>query len=324
MTDPLALIEMLADGQVHSGSELAEKVGVSRTAVWKQIARLEAFGVDIETIPRVGYRLPSALELLDESFIRSVLISKGLVPDTLNIYQSIPSTNATLLSSHPSESLQIAVAEHQTAGRGRRGRAWVSPYGKNLYFSIRKDIASGLSAYEGLSLAVGVVVVECLKHLGATGLSLKWPNDILLDGKKLGGILIEVAGDPSGQCHIVVGVGINLATSSLMTEKIDQPWNTLNNSSTKFSRNQLLGNLLVDLSWLLNQFESQGFAFYRDRWQNLNAYTNQEVVAVAGNQQIKGTVTGIDTQGALILETAEGRKYLHGGEISLRVFNCDS
>jgi BirA family biotin operon repressor/biotin-[acetyl-CoA-carboxylase] ligase len=188
-----------------------------------------------------------------------------------------------------------------------------------VYLSAVWEFTGGAAALEGLSLAVGVVVVEALAQLGVGSVQLKWPNDVLSDGHKLAGILIEMVGDASGLCQVVVGIGINVAIPPAIGNEIDQPWIDVNTiAGKKISRNALVSHLLNRLLPMLARFESDGFPAYWQRWSELDAFQGQQVVVRLGLDTVTGIAAGVDTTGSLLLDTALGRRHFNGGEVSLR------
>lgn len=317
---PLALLELLGDGKNHSGQELASLLNVSRTAIWKQLAKLESLGLELLSQSGKGYRLVGGLELLDKDRINSLLqktASKAI--SDLTLLKIVDSTNSYLMAKAPADGISVCFSEFQTAGRGRRGRQWVSPFASNIYLSLRMSINSGLGAVEGLSLAVGVAVVRALAELGVVGLQLKWPNDVLWSGKKLGGILIEVVGDPSGVCHLVVGLGLNLRSEKSMTNSIDQPWAALDVIlPASPGRNGVAACLLNHIVPLLSEYEERGFASCQQEWESLNAHADLQVNLYMGSVKTTGIMRGVSASGALLLETHNGIEVFHGGEVSLR------
>ena len=320
---PMALLSLLSDGKVHSGQELADFAGVSRTAIWKQLSKLEVFGVELESRPGKGYCLKGGLDLLNLQDILSALSPEALNTNLrLAVENVIDSTNAYLLRQPPQEGLTACLAECQTAGRGRRGRVWISPFARNIYLSLRMTVESGVGALEGLSLAVGVMVARALQAMRIGDIQLKWPNDILLQGRKLGGILIEITGDPSGVCHLVVGLGLNLFSDKSMQESIDQPWAALDQVVTeRIDRNRLVANLLNEIAPRLTNYGLHGFEPFHREWENLNAHVEQMVSLSSGTNLTIGKMVGVTGSGALILDTETGRQTFHGGEISLRLAN---
>jgi len=317
---PIELLQLLGDGQTHSGQELAGVLNVSRTAIWKQLSKLEALGLELLSQPGRGYCLVGGLDLLDMDTISAHLSPAAVQNLTgLELLRVVDSTNAFLMRQEPRSGISACLAEFQTAGRGRRGRKWVSPFASNIYLSLKLSTSSGLGAFEGISLAIGVAVVHALSELSISDAQLKWPNDILYMGKKLGGILIEVVGDPSGVCHLVVGLGLNLKAEKSMRDTIDQPWAALDSIlSNPPSRNQLAGLLLKHMVPLLATYEAQGFAAYKVEWERLNAHANQTVDLYMGSNLTSGIMRGVNSAGALLLETDEGISLFHGGEVSLR------
>ncbi|RYZ81468.1 MAG: biotin--[acetyl-CoA-carboxylase] ligase [Moraxellaceae bacterium] len=255
-------------------------------------------------------------ESITLSLSSSVLAHIALL-ETLTI---IDSTNAYLLRQDMNEKISVCLAECQTAGRGRRGRTWVSPFAKNIYLSLKITVESGLGALEGLSLAVGVAAARALNNLGVKDIQLKWPNDVLWCGRKLGGVLIDVVGDPAGRCQVVVGIGLNLHADKTMMSSIDQSWVSLADIVVKApSRNLAVAELLNEVVELLANYEQSGFAGYRAPWELLNAHANQLVNIHVGSALVVGRVKGVNSSGALVLATDNGEQVFHGGEVSLRV-----
>ncbi|GAB3288491.1 bifunctional biotin--[acetyl-CoA-carboxylase] ligase/biotin operon repressor BirA [Parahaliea aestuarii] len=317
------ILPMLADGEFHSGQALAEALGVSRTAVWKQLNRLEELGLELESVRGLGYRIPGGLELLDDAVIRSALsVPAQSLLGELRLQDSLDSTNAEALRRIEAGAARglVCSAEQQTAGRGRRGRAWVSPYARNIYLSVTWEFSQGAAALEGLSLAVGVAAARALEKLGVPAVQLKWPNDLLANRAKLGGILLEMAGDVAGACQVVVGVGLNVRMPDIAASAIDQAWTdiaTLCGDSPP-GRNALLSALLNELLPLLAEFEGTGFAAWREAWMQRDAYADTPVVVRSADRQVAGVARGVDERGALQLETTVGVQSLFGGELSLR------
>lgn len=313
------LLSTLSDGQFHSGDVLGDQFGVSRTAIWKQLKKVEDLGIPLESVKGKGYRIPGGLDLIDSAAIRESLLPQvsELVSD-LDVRDVVDSTNVIALNKAMSGACgYICTAEQQTAGKGRRGKAWASPYASNLYMSVVWEFVEGAAALEGLSLAVGVAVVEALNRAGVNDVRLKWPNDILCNGRKLAGILLEVAGDVAGPCRVVVGIGLNVNMPS--AADIDQPWidvKEINRAAA--NRNLLLALIINELMPLLSDFEQQGFSSYRDRWLALDAYAGREVAMLLGDESIIGTAVGVDKSGAVLVETSSGIRKFSGGEVSLR------
>ncbi|EED30758.1 biotin-(acetyl-CoA-carboxylase) ligase [gamma proteobacterium NOR5-3] len=312
----------LADGAFHSGEVLAEQNGVSRTAIWKQVGSLEKLGLQIKRVRGQGYQIEGGLDLLSEPVIRASLAADAAALLTqMDIHQCIDSTNAQLRRQGPAVvGASVCLAESQSAGRGRRGKSWLSPFASSIYLSVGWRFQGGAEVLEGLSLAVGVMVCDALKDLGVRQLSLKWPNDVYLDGRKLAGILVEMNGDFSGPCDVIIGVGINVQLPESMTAQIEQPWSDLRSViDESFSRSVLVGKLLNRMLPALAVYEQEGFALWRGRWQSLDAFAGRSVIVDNSGQRIAGEAQGVDERGALLLRTGTGVQSLHGGEVSLRL-----
>lgn len=314
----LPLLLCLADGQFHSGSDLARAAGVSRTAIWKQIQAIESFGIEVHSIRGRGYRLPEGLDLIDIDRLRLGLDSITPSFQHIDLLLTTDSTNREaqdVLSNGIDRAL--VVSEHQTGGRGRRGRPWVSPFAANLYMSITWPFVGGVSALEGLSLAVGLAVRDALAQLGVDGVNLKWPNDLLLDSAKLGGILIEISGDLSGECKAVIGIGLNIKMPASVA--IDQSWADLRHVlNDQLDRTDILIAMCHSLARMLNEFEVKGFSSMHERWQDHHAHQGQKVSLHMGEHIIVGQCLGVNAQGALRILTEDGEQCFQGGEVSVR------
>jgi len=317
------LLSRLADGRFHSGQQLADAMGVSRSAVWKQVRRLESeLGLRIYAVRGRGYRLAKPLEILDLERIR-----RRLGPDTfdsveaIHLLSSTASTNSCAADDLPVDigMARIWLAEHQSGGRGRRGRQWVSPFGENLYLTVAWRFDLPMTELAGLSLITGVVVAEVLEQFGLRGHSLKWPNDVLVAGRKLAGILVEASGEAGGPSTAALGVGINFRLSDAQGEHIEQPWTDLARASEQhFSRNEIAGLLIDRLVHACRQFSTHRLAPFLDRWRRFDDLTGESVRIIRGGQPIEGVYRGIASSGALVLENENGRREFHAGEVSLR------
>ena len=282
-------------------------------------------GLQLESIKGRGYKIPDNFELLDSDQISAALNDATTNQlNGLHIYQSIDSTNKAahqLVDEQAmSASGSVVLSEYQTMGRGRRGKNWVSPFAANLYLSMVWDFDQGASALQGLSLAIGVAVSRALKQLNIDGVRLKWPNDIYIENKKLGGILLEMVGDPAGQCTVIIGIGINHAMPQQSGEGIDQQWTDLATvSSEAISRNQLAAYIINHCFDVLCDYQQLGFAYYQHEWQAIDAFQGSPAEVSTANQSTAGTAAGVDEFGALKLKLANGEiKTFVGGELSLR------
>lgn len=314
----LTLLKLLKDGRFHSGQALGSALGVSRSAVWKQLQLLEAeLGLSIHKVRGRGYQLATPLTLLDPVEIEQLSPSVGW---PVSVHDSIDSTNAEALRAI--ERLQpapfLVLAERQTAGRGRRGRKWASPFAENLYYSLVLRIEGGMRQLEGLSLVVGLAVMQALRGLGIPEVGLKWPNDVLVGRKKIAGILLELVGDPADVCHVVLGIGINVNMQG--TDEVDQQWTSMRLESGRvFDRNHLVAEIGVMLRKYLELHQAGGFSAVQDEWEQNHLWQGRAVSLVAGVTKIDGEVLGIDSQGALRLKVGGVEKVFSGGELSLRL-----
>jgi len=314
----LTLLKLLKDGRFHSGQALGVALGVSRSAVWKQLQHLEAeLGLSIHKVRGRGYQLAAPLTLLDPVEIRKQSPSCDW---PILVFDSIDSTNAEALRAieRGQAAPFLVLAERQTAGRGRRGRKWASPFAENIYYSLVLRIDGGMRQLEGLSLVVGLAVMQALRELGISGAGLKWPNDVLVGQKKIAGILLELVGDPADVCHVVLGVGINV--NMQITDEVDQQWTSMRLESGKvFDRNHLVGELGAMLQAYLCRHQVDGFSAIQAEWEQNHLWQGRAVSLIAGVNHIEGEVLGIDSQGALRLKVGGVEKVFSGGELSLRL-----
>ncbi|WP_148861582.1 bifunctional biotin--[acetyl-CoA-carboxylase] ligase/biotin operon repressor BirA [Marinobacter fonticola] len=314
-----ALLSLLSDGEWHSGEDLARSLGVSRTAVWKHLNRVMGQGVRVERVRGKGYRLVETIDLLDKEIIIAGLPSLMSKRLSIDVFDAVDSTNAYLMqqSDDSGRSVRICIADRQTEGRGRRGRAWSSPAGENIYLSMALRLAGGFAALEGLSLVVGVALLRALERLGLKGAALKWPNDVLVDARKLAGILIELKGELEGAARVVIGIGLNVHMSD-RDKQVDQPWVSLDQASPDagWKRNDIVAAVIAETLGALEVFEQEGFAAYRDEWQRHDALLGIAIRTEPDGDE--GVGAGIDQAGAYLLKTAKGQKVLRAGEISIR------
>ncbi|MBK0004523.1 bifunctional biotin--[acetyl-CoA-carboxylase] ligase/biotin operon repressor BirA [Erwinia sp. S38] len=313
-TVPLKLVSILANGEFHSGEQLGEQLGMSRAAINKHIQTLKEWGIDVFTVTGKGYSLSSSMQLLNEDEINAQLDNGRLA-----VIPVIDSTNQYLLDRMDRlQSGDACVAEYQQAGRGRRGRQWVSPFGVNLYLSMYWRLEQGPAAAMGLSLVIGIVLAEALQELGAANVRVKWPNDIYLEDRKLAGILVELTGKTGDAAQIVIGAGINLGMRAPAAEAINQGWINLQEAGVIVNRNALSARIVNKLRSALAQFEQDGLTPFVGRWARLDNFIDRPVKLLIGDREIFGIARGIDQQGGLILEQDGVKKSWVGGEISLR------
>lgn len=317
-----ALMAILADGQFHSGTELGQATGCTRSAVWKVIHSLQDSGIEIYSVRGKGYRLSSQIELLESEKIFSCLDSniKQFLQE-IDVHFELASTNAHLLESVSTGNASgvACLAERQTSGRGRRGRTWVSPFGGNLYLSLLWQFAGGASQLAGLSLAMAIAIIRALREFGLDSVAVKWPNDILVSDRKLAGILLELSGEASGPCSVVVGFGLNIRAPAAAMSTIDQPWTDLESElGSSVARNELAGRLINHLLSSIQEFEQDGLAPFLNEWQAHDSFAGKEVILHMPEGDIRGVVRGVDNTGALLLAQAGKVRRFYSGEISMR------
>lgn len=307
------ILALLSSGQFVSGEQLATELGISRAAVNKHIDALETYGVAIYSVKGRGYKLANPISLIDASLLVQSIDNRCFY------FDEIASTNGFMLD-HTTElkNGDVCVAEYQSAGRGRRGRIWVSPYGHHLYFSLFWTFPQGMAQAMGLSLVVACTLVEVLKSFGVENIGVKWPNDIYLDNKKLAGILIEMSGQADSLCQLIIGVGVNMAMSEAQGKGIDQPWSDLSELVDMPDKTALVIALQKQLKRDIQLFEREGLAAFKTRWQAADLFYGREIHLLMGEKSVEGICRGVDEQGAVLLETADGVQAFIGGEISLR------
>lgn len=325
VTDPLSdrLLRLLADGRFHSGEAMGAASGVSRGGIWKAVRRLEELGLTVCAVRGRGYRLAEPLDLLEGDAIRASIGPECVVHIAdLEIHTALDSTNRHLLDRARAGAVSgsACLAEMQCAGRGRLGRAWVSPFAANLYLSLLWRFEGAPPGLAGLSLAAGVAGVAALADLGVDGVALKWPNDLIWNGRKLGGILIDVAGESAGPCLAVIGVGINVAMPESAGASIGQPWTDLGAiTGARIARNRLAGRLLRHLALTLGRFADDGFAPFVTQWRRLDLASGRTVELRLPDRTVTGIGEGVDAEGALLLRIDGRRHRFTAGEVSLRV-----
>lgn len=313
------VLRLLSDREFRSGEALARTLGVTRATIWNALRKADAMGVAVHRTRGSGYRLAAAIDWLDADEVCAALGARcgGF---HVRVEDEVDSTSSRLLEASaglPHRS--VLAAERQRAGRGRAGRQWHSPVGGGLTFSVLWRFAGGASAMAGASLAVAVAVVRALRTLGADGVQVKWPNDVVHSGCKLAGILIELRGDALGPTDAVIGVGINVALPAGMRKGIDQPVIDLGAVVGAVSRNRLLAATLRELDIVLGQFESGGFPALRDEWISRHAYHEREVeLVLPGGQRAAGRVRGVGDGGELLVDVGGERRRFISGEIRLR------
>jgi BirA family biotin operon repressor/biotin-[acetyl-CoA-carboxylase] ligase len=315
------LLNILADGEFHSGEGLARRLGVSRATIFNALADVAAYGVELQRIRGRGYRLARPWQRLERDEVLRRL-DKDAGQFDIEILSHAASSNTLLLqrAALGAPSGSVLAVELQTAGRGRLGRTWHSGLGNALMFSLLWRFDCGLNALSGLSLAVGVAIVRTLNRLDAQGVHLKWPNDILTVHGKLAGVLIEAQGDMLGPSAVVIGIGLNCTLPANLMQQIDQNAIALEQLCQDMpTRNQLLAAVLQELASVLQQFARDGFASLRDEWEQYHIYRDMPIqLRLADGSTVSGIARGVSDGGELCLETAQGVRHFNSGEVGGR------
>ena len=319
-----AITEILADGKFHSGEQIAGQLDITRTSVWKKIQAVkERYEIDIHAVSGRGYRLPDGIDLLDENLISSRL-SESVHSDIspLYVFDQIESTNQFLLDCDEigEDAFAVCLAEMQTRGRGRRGRQWMSPFGRNIQLSIACHLNMPMSKLAGLSVAVGVAVADSISEIGLPQVALKWPNDIHVNEKKLAGLLVEIKGEAEGPVKTVIGVGLNVDLPSQLIEQIDQPVTDLssNMAGSLPVRNDIAIILIEKVTQAVREFTYKGMDDFVQRWKQYDVYLDQQVTIKNASSQVEGIYRGLDATGGLLLENHQGITVYNAGEVSMR------
>jgi len=318
----------LSDGQFHSGEALAKALGVSRSAVWKTVESLRDLGATLHAVRNRGYRLAKSSEpLAAERILAKISDTVREHIRSLEVAWTVGSTNTELLSREnpPNGASEVMLAEYQTAGRGRRGRAWLAPPGGAICLSLSwtfRDVPADLGA---LGLVIGVCELRALRELGVSGAKLKWPNDVLVEDRKMGGILIELRAESGGPACVVIGIGLNVALGAPLLAKIAETGIAATDLVTaglaEPSRNAVAGALVDSCVRGLLEFERDGLRPFVENWRDADALQGKMVdVRGAVGEVTRGLARGVDLHGALLVETAgEGLKKFVSGDVSVRV-----
>jgi BirA family biotin operon repressor/biotin-[acetyl-CoA-carboxylase] ligase len=324
--EPRSLLAQLADGCPRSGASLAEALQVSRAAVGRGVQRLRTLGITVHASARRGYRLAHPVELLDAARIVGELAPRRAAQlSAFEVLFEVDSTNSRLLAAGPPPAGQahVALSELQHAGRGRRGRRWIAPFGSGVAMSVAWSFGAGARGVPALSLAVGVAVAQALTRAGAAGIALKWPNDIVFRDRKIGGVLIELRAEAGGPAQVVIGVGMNVVLSSAARHELDAAGVRVaamaDACAQSPSRNSVAGAILDELLSMLERFEREGFAAYRDAWTALDALNGRPARVLIGDAAVTGTARGVDEDGALLIVTGDRIQRFVSGEATLRV-----
>lgn len=321
------LLAMLATGEFYSGEKLAKRLRISRGGVWKLVRTLQAMGIDIESVPRQGYRLPRAVDLLDRNAILAEMspqLRERVTP--IEVLLTVDSTNRYLSEqpANPPGTAQVCVAEVQNAGRGRRGRSWVAPFGSGVCMSLSWQFVEAPPTFSALSLAVGVAAVRAFQRLGVEGIGLKWPNDLIWQRRKLGGILIEMRGESAGPAQVVIGIGINMRMPGPVRLMLAEQQAALIADVHEImrertpTRNALIAMLAEEITNMLQTFGARGFEPFADEWRRLDTLADAAVRVTSGTETAFGRARGVELDGTLLVDVDGVLRRFASGEVSLR------
>ena len=321
------LLALLADGSFHSGEQLAKRLRISRGGVWKLVGSLRELGIEVQSVPRQGYRLARAVDLFDKTaLLQSLSPATRALLDRADVLLTVDSTNRHVTDNAidmPGHA-QICVAEVQNAGRGRRGRSWVAPFGAGVCLSVGWQFLEAPPTFSALSLAVGVAVVKALRRFGAQDVGLKWPNDLTWRGRKLGGILIEMRGESAGPAHVVIGIGLNMQMPSAVRLALAEQQAALVTDVHEIlrertpSRNAITSAMVDEVLIMLQVFSSEGFAPFIKEWNGMDTLANAPVKVISGSGTIMGIARGVEVDGALLVDIGGQVRRFVSGEVSLR------
>lgn len=313
----LKIVEILNTTGYHDGESMGRELGLTRSAIWKQIKKLIGYGVKIDSVKGKGYKLCEPLTLLDRHRIEPALA----LPVELYLFESIDSTNHFLKNKATADRQQICLSEHQTEGRGRLSREWYSPFAKNIYCSYRYRFHKDVTALAGLSLVCGLAILKTVSPYLQNDYGVKWPNDIVSHNKKIAGILIEVEAEAHDISDVIIGIGINVNMDSTSRE-IAKPWTSLSQLSQQYlDRNDIVIPLINTLSNYLQQFDNFGLPHFMTEWQQYDYLYGRCITLEHHLQKMVGHAKGINHQGHLLVADADGKlSAFSSGDVSISAF----
>ena len=319
------LLGLLADGELHSGSELAASLGMTRSAVWKQIHQLESLGIEFGAEAGQGYQLEAPLELLSEDEIRQALQELGADVELEVLWETAStSTHLREQMSTGAGGAAACIAEYQSAGRGRRGRAWLAPAGHGISVSVAWRFAESPANLSCLGLAVGVAVLRAMRAAGLDTVQLKWPNDLVLEGRKLAGILIDVQGEAGGPLNVIAGIGVNWRLNTAMRDGVVAsgglaPAAMQDSAGLKAGRNRVAAMIIAETLTVLRRFSTVGFSSLAADWASADYLAGRMVDVLGDSGTTSGRVQGIAADGRLRVEVDGHERLLVTGDVSVRL-----
>lgn len=310
----IQLVNILNDGQYHDGTTIGKRLNITRSAIWKSIKKLIQYGVNIDSIKGRGYALREPFILLD----RETILNDIKQPITLDVFETLESTNQYLKNFFNGNTIRVCLTEQQTQGKGRMQRTWHSPFGQNIYFSCLYSFQQDMSELSGLSLTVSLAVAKTIREMTAISCQVKWPNDIIYQGKKVSGNLIEIQAESHGICYAIIGIGINVNMLHDHDEIINQPWTSLREiTGHYYNRNPFISALMNNLLTYLPAFSQLGLAHFIDEWNQYDYLFNQPITLSNANHTIHGIAKGINQYGHLLLESNGITKAFSSGDTQI-------
>ncbi len=308
----IKIVKILSDGAYHNGNSMGAALNITRTAVWKAIKKLVEYGIQIESIKGQGYLLLEPLILLEKKSIQKQLATKKMA---FAILETVASTNDYLKNKIKSLPMRqqkqpwVCLAEQQTRGRGRFQRHWHSPFAQNIYFSMAYSFEKDISELAGLGMIVALSLLKTIESFALLPAPcIKWPNDIIVNHKKLAGVLIDVEAETHVACHVIIGIGMNVNMLQAKEQVVGQAWESLRHLTNKYiDRNELVANITQHLLGYLAQFEKKGFTSFLNSWKRADYLYDHTITIKSGTQKITGVAKGINHQGHLLLELNDGR-----------------
>ena len=307
------LTSVLSDLEYHDGTTLGSRLNVTRSAIWKSIKKLEEHNIKIDSVKNKGYALKEPLLLLDQEFISKQIDNSNIA---IEVMEDIDSTNQYLKKNPINR--KVCLAEKQLKGKGRLGRNWYSPFGQNIYMSYVYNFKKDASQLSGLSLVVSIAMIYAIREIGISiPIMLKWPNDGILDDKKVMGNIIETQSESYGESTVIIGMGINVNMLECDDNNISQSWTSLRKVTGKYiDRNLLCVALIHNLNMCLDQFDKYGLGYFIVQWNEMD-YLYNKLIKIDDNNTI-GIAKGINDNGNLILEIDGGElRYFSAGETSI-------
>lgn len=318
-----SLLDMFeaAGGEYLSGEEISRRLGVSRTAVWKRIRRLKEAGYEFDASPKLGYRLSGSAAALDADRIGSLLstnrFGRGL---TLLTKTDSTQTEAEKLAREGAPEGTLVVAEEQTSGRGRQGRVWHSPPGRGVWMSAVLRPEGPLTAVPQLTLLTAVAVCRAIRSVSGVEAGIKWPNDLLADGRKLCGILLEAVVEDGRVLHCIMGIGIdaNLSESDYPEELRERVTSLRRESGLPVDRCALIAAVMNEFESLYALYAERGFGPIRLLWESLSVTLGREIVVRDARGERRGVAHGLGEHGELLMRTEDGQvSPVYSGDIEL-------